>query len=56
MQRYYTAKQVAERYGVHYRTLLRWVKAGEINAIRFGKAILITETEAKKAEKKAKVV
>lgn len=54
--RYMTAKQVAERYGVHYRTLLRWVKEGDIKAIRFGKSYLITETEARKAEKKAEVV
>ena len=55
MAKFMTAKEAAERYGVHYRTLLRWVKTGEIKAVRFGKAILITESEAKKAENKAKV-
>lgn len=54
MAKYMTAKQAADRYGVNYRTLLNWIRSGHIKAVRFGKAYLVTEEEASKAERRAK--
>jgi len=34
--RFYTPKEVAEILKVDYYTILRWIKRGELEAVRFG--------------------
>ena len=33
---YYTVKEVAERLRVHVETVRRWIKAGDLTAVRLG--------------------
>lgn len=35
-----TLTEVADRFGVHYRTVRRWVSEGRINAVRIGPKLL----------------
>lgn len=32
--------EAAERCGVHYRTIRRWISAGDLNAVRVGRRLL----------------
>lgn len=34
---YYTAHEAAEKINIDYQTILRWRRAGKINAFRVGK-------------------
>ena len=36
MKKHYTAKDVAALYGVHVQTVLRWIREGQLGAIRIG--------------------
>lgn len=37
--------EAAERCGVHYRTMRRWIAEGRINAVRVGPKLLKVDTE-----------
>lgn len=45
MERIYTAKEAANILGVHYQTLARYCKEGEIPAFKLGKAWRILESD-----------
>lgn len=36
MEKLYTSEEVAERYGVHVKTVRRWVRAGKLRARHLG--------------------
>ena len=42
---HYTIKQIAEEFQVHERTVMRWIRDGKLQAMRFGKSVRITEEE-----------
>jgi excisionase family DNA binding protein len=37
--------EAAERCGVHYRTMRRWISEGRINAVRVGPKLLKIDTD-----------
>jgi excisionase family DNA binding protein len=39
---------LARRIGVHPRTIVRWIKSGEIRAVKFGAVWRIPEDEAQR--------
>jgi excisionase family DNA binding protein len=44
-RRFYTEKQIAEMTAVSLRTVLRWVKSGELASHRLGRSIRISEAD-----------
>lgn len=45
MEKIYTAKEAAKVLGVHYQTLARYCKEGEIPAFKVGKSWRILESD-----------
>jgi len=43
-ENYYTIRQVAERYNVHYQTIWQMVKRGELDSIRIKRTVRIPES------------
>ena len=43
LARLYRVRKLAEIRGVNYRTALRWIQLGEIDAVKIGRTCLITE-------------
>lgn len=48
---YLSIKQYAERYHVHERTVERWIRDGQLKAVKQGWAIKIAEDEKPKGVK-----
>lgn len=46
----YTIKQAAEIFQVHYRTILNWIKAEKIKAVKVSRTIRITEEEIERVK------
>ena len=42
LARLYRVRKLAEIRGVNYRTALRWIQLGEIDAVKIGRTYLIT--------------
>ena len=42
LARLYRVRELAEIRGVNYRTALRWIQLGEIDAVKIGRTYLIT--------------
>jgi excisionase family DNA binding protein len=61
LPQYLTANEVAERLKVHPKTVLGWIRSGELKAVRVGKswrllepdvlAFIEASTEAERAER-----
>lgn len=48
--RRYTCKEVAQCYGVTYRTVHEWIKSGRLNAVRVGKRYYVTADDLRAME------
>jgi excisionase family DNA binding protein len=48
MDNFYTVKEVAQILKVNVHTVYRWIKSGKLQAINFGDAVRISETELNK--------
>jgi excisionase family DNA binding protein len=46
-EKYYTIQDVADRLKVSYRTVFRWVHAGDLPAYKLGQEWRITEEDLK---------
>ncbi len=40
--RLYRVRELAEIFGINYRTALRWIQLGEIDSVKIGRTYLIT--------------
>ena len=49
----YTVAEVAEYFKVHYKTVRRWIREGELSAFKVGRAYRITESALKAYEQGA---
>jgi len=49
MEKLYNAREVAKIVGVHYNTVLGWVKTGLIETTKIGGVIRISESQLNKA-------
>ena len=47
-ERYYTLEEVADRLQVSYRTVFRWVHAGELPAYKVGQFWRVSESDFKR--------
>ena len=45
METYYTTEQVAKKLQVHRMTILRYIKAKRLNAVKLGKVYRISEKD-----------
>lgn len=43
MKDYYTVKEVAEQFGVHWQSILTYIKNGELEAVKIGRGYQISE-------------
>lgn len=50
--KYYTAEQIAERYGVKLSTVWAWLRARKISAIKIGKQYRVSVDALAEFEKK----
>ena len=53
MERIFSVKDVAERYGVHFRTVHNWIKSGQLRAFKAGRKYQITESAIVEFEQRA---
>ena len=51
---YYTIRQVAERTSVHYQTIWKMVKQGDLEAIRIASSWRIPESAVEKLTRKGR--
>lgn len=48
----YTCREVAQCYGVSFRTVHKWIKSGKLHAVRVGKCYYITAADLRAMERK----
>lgn len=53
MERLYTINELCERYNVQSATIWRWIKTGELPAMKIGKSYRIKESCLQEFEKQA---
>lgn len=53
MERVFSVKDVAERYGVHFRTVHNWIKSGQLKAFKSGRKYQVTESAIIEFEQQA---
>lgn len=53
MERIFTVKDIAARYGVHFRTVHNWIKNGQLRAFKSGRKYQITESAVVEFEQQA---
>lgn len=53
MERYYSAHEVAQRYSITSKTVLRLINEGKLGAIKVGKTYRIRESDLAEFEKSA---
>ena len=53
MERIFSVKDVAERYGVHFRTVHNWIKSRKLRAFKAGRKYQVTERAIIEFEKQA---
>ena len=44
MERIFSVKDVADRYGVHFRTVHNWIISGQLRAFKAGRKYQVTES------------
>lgn len=47
-KQFYTLKEVAGIFQVHWKTVDTWIKAGEVKAVKIGGTVRITNEEIKR--------
>lgn len=52
LENYYRCEQIAKHYGVHVVTVWRWIRKGELSALKIGKQYLVTDDSLKSFERK----
>lgn len=45
MEKFYTCKEIAERYRVQRETVWEWIRTGKLKAVRYGKRYLISQQD-----------
>ena len=53
MERVFSVKDVADRYGVHFRTVHNWIKSGQLRAFKAGRKYQIAESAIVEFERQA---
>ena len=53
MERVFSVKDVADRYGVHFRTVHNWIKTGQLRAFKAGQKYQVTESAIIEFEQQA---
>lgn len=48
---WYSVNQIAEAYGVHHRTVRRWIREGKLDAVKLGGALRISGSALESAMK-----
>lgn len=52
--RRYTCKEVAQCYGVTYRTVHEWIKSGQLHAVHIGRRYYVTADDLLAMERAAR--
>ncbi len=48
MEKYYKVEQISKSLQVHWQTVLNYIKAGKLQALKLGKGYRVSETDLNK--------